>query len=1245
MSRLVGSDTSVSAGRQTAEQIVLTARQLKNTPALADALTALGKVQMLQGDAAALATLAAAEALTAGDPVRQFRVLTFSRAARLLLRYTYPDGMSTDSTTKEWVDVLVTYQKKVNPLKDGVDDPGALLEKEVVFHQFETMPQQRQLVRPSSISGTASTSEATQWTIEQELAFREKTAANSAVARLLPHIDLGLAELCRLIRRDELARKHLSWAHAGYQHSNDLVGVAACFLAEGDWAAAPLSTPVVMNFHIATSQLQEHSNPHWALEAEELDTTRRDLTLAKQRYREAQRLFEQAGAKRGLAALSLRRSYLASAAGDYAGAKQNAQEALTGFAEAGDRLGWVSATAHLLLARVGAGELPEDREAAAAIGRWGVGDGSLGHALGIGLMIGRASRHWLLRDGDYERALAGYRLAESLYEALGTVIRQAQTAVDEGSLLSALGEDTAAITLFEQAIRLYQADSAEDHQDEDWVRNNAFIQLLLLHSLFMLHLNRDDPDAMERVAGELRDLSRLPAPDPRHVPAAFAQAPALAPMEAVKSQFVQELVHYQYMIPALRLRKARERGDVAGTAHWLDVALAAARESSPGQRSFNEAIVYAYAHDYSRATQSFQRYLDGGGPNSGSVGGALKLMSTVGGQPADRELQLQERRTHQQALAFFRRVNAYEEARTHLDALESLAGKDWWRSEEKPWEALNEYGAIYEGLGHLEEAAAYYDQAVGQLEARRQRLGRDQFKTALAGGMGAQAIYLSAARTALKSAEQTSGSGDDTKGRELRAKALGYAERGKARGLLDLMASGAANSNLGPNTSAAVRAWHQTNAKLSAWRSLLAAEQGQPAPSSERITYLNGRITEDEASLRQTESALAQDDPGFYAAINPQAAVLDTGGIAARLPDGTALIQYCFGSEDLMIWGVTRDGAVRSHRAAVDGDRLNRQIESYRRACEQRATLDGLGEELSRLLLAPLADLIEAHSQLILVPYGKAHSLPFSALPWNGQPLVAGRTVSYLPSASTLQFVQPGRPMPSADRLLAVGNPSRMAWQPRFTGQAIPQPSLHAAAREARFVASLFPRGRALIGDQAAKPAVLDALGHYPLLHFATHGVLSEDSPLLSSILLANGESLTVYDLMGARMNADLVVLSACRTAQGEATRGDDVLGLTRGLLAAGARATLATLWPVDDLATSMLMEQFYRHLRQGTPAAAALQNAQNELRTLSVKDIQQRRAYITGSLRGTVLTGEPAIPFAKDYRDPFFWAPFVLVG
>jgi CHAT domain-containing protein len=317
------------------------------------------------------------------------------------------------------------------------------------------------------------------------------------------------------------------------------------------------------------------------------------------------------------------------------------------------------------------------------------------------------------------------------------------------------------------------------------------------------------------------------------------------------------------------------------------------------------------------------------------------------------------------------------------------------------------------------------------------------------------------------------------------------------------------------------------------------------------------------------------------------------------------------------------------------------------------------GSALAATLLEPLAAALDANTNLIIVPYGVGHWLPFHALPWRLGPLVASHAVSYLPSASAVQYLdREPRPAAATDRILAVGNPSNMAYQPSPWSEPVRQQPLPAAELEAAYVASLFPEGEALLGPAATAEAVLDRLEKARVVHFATHGFLSNESPWLSSILLADGGALRLDDLVGLRLRADLVVLSACQTGRGEFNGGDDVLGFARGLLAAGARSAVVSLWPVDDDATSLLMAHFYRLLRQGVGPPAALQGAQNHLRTLGPEAMAGELARLKEALEET---GHPAlandvgrlrhaVPKATTSREfaresPFYWAPFLLVG
>ena len=163
------------------------------------------------------------------------------------------------------------------------------------------------------------------------------------------------------------------------------------------------------------------------------------------------------------------------------------------------------------------------------------------------------------------------------------------------------------------------------------------------------------------------------------------------------------------------------------------------------------------------------------------------------------------------------------------------------------------------------------------------------------------------------------------------------------------------------------------------------------------------------------------------------------------------------------------------------------------------------------------------------------------------------------------------------------------------------------------------------VGFQASRETLLSLpLDDYRVIHFATHGVIDTRYPDLSGLALSGFDAagmptrglLGLPDIYGLRLNADLVVLSACETALGRDIRGEGLLGLTQGFLYAGAKGVVASLWPVADRATAELMQRFYDHmLRDGLPPADALRHAQ-----LSI-------------------AAEPR------WQDFYYWSGFVLLG
>jgi CHAT domain-containing protein len=1248
--------------RRIAEERLKEARQQGDPALLADALLARGVVHLLQGEPpAALQRFQELEGTVPDDYDRRLRAVSYANLATFWHYNLFPDGGGAGAAELELRWDGRAYLEAEMPRRQEIfaqaKETALRFESMLVKDFISSLQAPRAFLQTGRYSAAATgTQQLLQGTLGTPMAFRENAEIYAAAPSLLAYADLAAADLCQRAGDVQTGAGFLRRALNTYEQGEDGAGRAACHMLWGDWCAAPFSTPRVWNFAIQGSS-SSGSHLSWTWEAVEFNQQGAELAQAEEAYNEAERLFYEADAPRGAANVFLRRGYVAMLHGDWADAREAVAQAQKAFAACGERLGYWLAQTQRALCRIGAGQFPEERAIAQAIGAWGAAEGSFSYALGLGLLLGRAGRHWLIREGDYERALACYRLAEALYEALGANINRAQSLVDRGAVFQAIGARGPAVTMYEEALDRYEEDVAARPRVAERLRSHV---IMLAADVYQLYLQDMDADGMQRSADRMKaqldelpsggsdlgmmaqmlkgGLSSLFAGESGDVITSGVETFALSRMARA---FIEQA---SVLVPLYKARKAQDRGDVTAAEQQFAEAYAAARAASADQKDLLEAQVYAHQKKYPRAKEAFQRYLTQGGANAGFVGKLASVMQTVGGEQGQLEARRQQRRTYEQAFTFMVRVKAYSEAQQFLAQLEQLGDEDWWQADDQPWQGLSDRGEMYEGLDELALAQEDYDRAIAELEGRRNLLSRDELKTALAADKGAQYLYFQAARTAQKMAEQANDPGTV---RRYAAQAFGYAERGKARALLDLMVGSAAIAGSGLAESHTFRAWREQSAKLTLWRGLLARERGKQDADQDRITFLRQSIEAEEAALRQFEEELAGVDPGFYQSLNPQADVLSLDQVRNTLPQDTALLQYYFLGDDLLAWGISHSDTVQTHWATLDVKQLTRKIRSFHGACENRQPLDGIGSELADLFLTPLKETIEGAERLIVVPYGAAHLLPFHVLPWrDGEPLGATHTVSYLPSASVLQFVQPSAGGKLPERLLALGDPADMSYTPPLGGQTESARPLPAAATEAEYIASLFPRGKALIGAHATEAAVREQLADdYPILHFATHGRLSEEVPMLSSILLANGEELSLYELMGLRLNADLVVLSACSTGLGETTGGDDVLGLTRGLLAAGARAAVVSLWPVNDVSTSLLMGEFYRQLIAGQPPAAALRAAQMLLRGLSPEQIDAAVSELrdAGLVRDARRADMPAP--TKDYSHPHYWAPFILVG
>jgi CHAT domain-containing protein len=255
---------------------------------------------------------------------------------------------------------------------------------------------------------------------------------------------------------------------------------------------------------------------------------------------------------------------------------------------------------------------------------------------------------------------------------------------------------------------------------------------------------------------------------------------------------------------------------------------------------------------------------------------------------------------------------------------------------------------------------------------------------------------------------------------------------------------------------------------------------------------------------------------------------------------------------------------------------------------------DGPGDRLFARVVAPLVPMLPRNAKLMIVPDGALHRLNFETLPVRDGAAahywIEDVTIQIAPS---LSLITPSKAAGANQRLLLVGNPTPRA--PDF-------PALSYAAAEMDGVSKPFGTSNVTVlqSAQASPAAFRDAKPEqFSRIHFTTHAVANTESPMDSAVILSGPDTafkLYARDVAEMPLNADLVTVSACRSAGDRAYTGEGLVGFAWAFLRAGSRRVVAGLWDVDDRSTAALMSDFYARLAAAEPAPAALRNAKLEL-------------------------------------------------
>ena len=505
-------------------------------------------------------------------------------------------------------------------------------------------------------------------------------------------------------------------------------------------------------------------------------------------------------------------------------------------------------------------------------------------------------------------------------------------------------------------------------------------------------------------------------------------------------------------------------------------------------------------------------------------------------------------------------------------------------------------GQIEEAAGDLESAYRAYRRSQSTLEQLRSHLQVEELKIGFLEDR--LSVYERLVWLTLRRGAAT----------EEKEAIFTYIERAKSRSLADLMGF---RAHALPPTSAARSDQAEQIRKLREelnwyYRQIDLQEMRRDDRGREGITQLLQVSRQQEDHLIRSLRQLQTKDQEYGSL--QAAATIDLQDICSVLPEDTALIEYYFtrgliyccilSGKTLEITAVSVVSRVKEiHR------QLQFQLSKCRLGQDYVAEFGPLIHEATKAqlhflyneLVAPVNHLLDKKN-LIVVPHGFLHYVPFHAL-FDGCRFLLDRfTISYAPSASVYYLCQVKKTKPR-NEVLVMG---------------VFDDEMHHLRSEVHAVADIFSSSRLFTGEQASEQVLKRYGNESSILYLATHKFHRRDNPMFSSIQLGTSE-LFVFNLYNLKIQADIVVLSGCGSNLNGIESPEELVAMTRGVLYAGAQSALVTLWDAQDQSATLFMRSFFREVKKGSSRASALQEAMIEVRTR--------------------------------YPHPYHWAPYVLVG
>lgn len=546
------------------------------------------------------------------------------------------------------------------------------------------------------------------------------------------------------------------------------------------------------------------------------------------------------------------------------------------------------------------------------------------------------------------------------------------------------------------------------------------------------------------------------------------------------------------------------------------------------------------------------------------------------------------------------------------------------------WESYLEKANLLSKQGQIDQAKFYYLNSINIIEGLRSQLLTEEDKASFFGSDKRLDAYHNLTDLLINQESK------DYRQSSL-AQAFNYMERAKARSFLESLGASRISQQFPVDIRLANREKELLNDLSRIYARLITPE----VEEKERARLL-GQVKLLEEELENVRRQIRSKNPA-YASLNYPEIITYNQARKEFVDSKTAVFAFQVGKDSAYAFCLSPRG-LNIYPIPTQKE-LREMVSRHRRAISDTDNQDfSSGHELYKVLIEPgLGNgLDKSLKKLLIIPDDILILLPFETLVLSSQPadwLIKHYNIYYAPSLSSLKSLahfqnRKNRKKPTQN-LLAVGDPfygeleekyvelsTKTIFQDLYSLSDMKFYRLRYSGEEVRRISSLIPRSRTLTREKASEDLVKRAnLSDYRILHFAAHGLIDDQKPARSSIVLtldndpAEDGFLQMREILNLKLNADLVVLSSCQTGLGQFIRGEGIEGLSRAFFYGGASSVLMSLWTVNDQVAAQLMERFYLHLKSSQTQAEALRAVKLEMIDSSV------------------------------VSHPYYWAAFILSG